>query len=878
MEIKARGLHARLGLLFALAFLACAALWSPSARAESWGQYLIVVDDSKSMDGSDPDRLVILASMALDAALGEGDQVMLVGLNELADGRVAHARFSSPEQLLDGVLAKRDGPEGVEELQGELGAHEGGTPCARALDQARTILEEVSAAGVHQTLLMLTDGECNGGAIEPAQRWLDGLTSHQRGGFRFVLLRKRERGKTRVDPTLAAYATATGWTADPTVSFDARSLLHAFVEVLSFSRDLRYDDGLGLSRSFAGAREVRVLAVSTDGEAPIDLRLTDAGMDSRDEPLAGGPTFRHQGYGWSLRTAKTGPRMLPFSVRSPNAGVEVLTIPRYGNLRVEAVIGTCPDETQAGQADQDEAAARPALPWTHERSVRSGQPACAWARLVGDVGETIDPQHSLRFTIELCEDEACTSPTAMQPHPDGTFNAQLGVLTNGRHERTFRATGASLALPVSARRGVQASAFGITTVARADKPDVPLESIELGVLPQALPTVLTLQVSGSFPEAGQAEVSCTVTGDAGAIDPLAGELPCLRCVPSPATVDLQDPFSVQVEIHASNFCPLISSELSSTKSDPNGDAKGDAKEDAGPRELPVALDLVIAGTGSAAGLDPRRLPIIATLRHATAAPQTASVTGGETAQATLSFPAPVSAKLELSLEPDDPDAVPEGLRPTLAETEQQIHNEGPGETASVQVELTASDCCSAGDYPFSLVVRDAAGGPYLSVPVTISVAKPSFWVCPGKTIAKWAALALGVGFLIWLVRGFTSPAKFAKTAVLARAESHNALSKLGEGDEDWRLVQSLEPTKRGFYTPATVHLGGSKAALPSLRGLPDDARIEARDNENATLVVEAEGVEQFRESTGWQIVPVGEQPIGSNVVLRRDDTYLMFRR
>jgi HEAT repeat protein len=162
--------------------------------------------------------------------------------------------------------------------------------------------------------------------------------------------------------------------------------------------------------------------------------------------------------------------------------------------------------------------------------------------------------------------------------------------------------------------------------------------------------------------------------------------------------------------------------------------------------------------------------------------------------------------------------------------------------------------------------------------VTVHVAKPSFWTCPGKRIAKWTALALAIGFLIWIIRGFTSPKSFGETAVLARGESHEALAKIGEGDEDWRLVRSLEGTKRGFYKHAALYLGGPKAALPSLRDLPGDVRVEARGDGNATLIVEAEGIETFRESTGWTPVPVGELPIASSLVLRRQDTYLMFRR
>ncbi|PRQ07124.1 vWA domain-containing protein [Enhygromyxa salina] len=829
-------------------------VWPAAVRAQTWGQYLVVIDDSGSMDTNDPDRLVMLASLALAATLSDADQVMIVGLNELAGGETQTARFVSPREL----LAERDGGEGQRALAGarldSMARHEGATPCKQALDRAATILESVAAAGAPQTLLMLTDGACTR-PIDPAQTWLARLRSHAEGRFRFALLSKNQRNE-RLDPALVEYATATGWTADPKIEFDSRSLLRAFAEVLSFSRGLRYDDGgrVGLERSFAGAREVRVLAVSTEGRAPITLAFTDASMDSREDPLTGGPTFKHAEFGWSLRVARTGAHELPFAVRSPDAGVEVLVIPSYGALQIEAVVGPC-------EADEP-----PPLPWTRERAVRSGQPACAWARLVGDRGETIHPTHSFNFELELCQDPACSAPSAMQPDQDGSFNAQLGVMPEGRTERWFRARGGALAAPLMVQRGIQAVAFGITAVARADQPDKPIDGLELGVLPQALPQVVTLELSGSFPDGSEADVRCEVAGDAGQTNLLAGELACLRCVPTPSTVALQDPFTLQVEIQATALCPMISDKLG---------------------ELPVALDLSITPKDPQSEVGPRRVPIRALLRHAVIEAQTAQVTGGEASEVTLRFPSPVNANVELSLEPGSELAaelsaelaaeLADDLRVALAQSTLRLTGE-PGAVAEVTVSLTATDCCSTGDYPFTLHVRDAAGGPQLEIPVTVSVVAPSFWVCPGKLILKWSLVALGIGLLIWLIRGFTSPAKFAQTAVLARAESHEALAKLNDGDEDWRLVASLEPTKRGFYAPATVHLGGQKAALPSLRELPADARIEARGHDNASLVVEAEGIETFKESSGWQPLPVGEQPIGSSIVLRRDDTYLMFRR
>ncbi len=841
-------------------WLVCLAmvLWPTKARAETWGQYLVLIDDSGSMDGSDPDRLVMMASLALAAALGDADQVMIVGLNELAKGEVRGPRFVSPREL----LTERDGKEGTRELSGDryesMARHQGRTPCGAALEQARSILDSVSGSGAPQTLLMLTDGGCSD-TVVPADQWLAGLESHAQGQFRFALLGKQ--GAEKLDPTLLGYASATGFTG-AAISFDARSLLRAFAEVLSFSRGLRYDNGglAGHERTFAGAREVRVLAISEQGRAPIRLVWSERG-EGTDHALERGPTYRHGEFGWSLRGAREDSHAQPFSVRSLDTGVDVLVIPSYGKLRIEAVVTPCSSVSPAG-ADGDpanpEASEAPPLPWTREKAVRSGQPACAWARLVGDSGQTIHPLRSFDFVMKLCEDEACTRASAMQPAEDGTFNAQLGVIAEGRHERWFRAEGGALAQPVTASRGFQSMAFGITQVARAEAPDQPIETVELGALPQALTSVITLELSGSFPAGASAALSCTVQDSVGQMNLLEGELSCLRCTPKQTSVALQDPVTVQVEVAATSFCPTLSEALG---------------------ELPVALDLLVKPDpvpGSEGDqIAERRIPLRGKLRYAKLEPQRVEFVAGSSQKVSVSVPAAVNAEVALELEPLD--EVPEELEVELATAELRMGSE-PGSTTSIELALAASGCCETGEYRYSLTLRDKAGGPTITVPVTVSVTKPSFWVCPGKQIAMGLGAAALLGLLIWTIRGFTSPAKFADSAVLVRAESHEALAKVVDGDEDWRLVRSLEPTARGFYKPATIHLGGSKAALPSLRGQPDDARIEARPHGNATLVIEAEGIEQFRESSGWTPMPVGQHPIGSTIVLRRDDTYLQFRR
>jgi hypothetical protein len=136
-----------------------------SARADTWGQYLVIIDDSGSMDQNDPRRLVVMAAAAIAGGLEESDQIALIGLNELAAGDTP--RFVAPSELLPG----RDGPEASLALTSDrltrLTVHRGNTPCSAALERARAFLDANASAGAPQTLLLLTDGACNGGAVLP---------------------------------------------------------------------------------------------------------------------------------------------------------------------------------------------------------------------------------------------------------------------------------------------------------------------------------------------------------------------------------------------------------------------------------------------------------------------------------------------------------------------------------------------------------------------------------------------------------------------------------------------------------------------------------------------------------------------------------------
>ncbi len=794
-----------------------------SAQTASYGQYLLVLDDSGSMDRSDPTRLVAMAAMAFVGALEDGDQVMLAGLNELASGAIAGPAFRSPREILEG----RDGAEGTRSIgEAHLERHEGSTPCRDALTRARSILESMASAGAPQTLLLLTDGACNEGALEPAGPWLASLRAHREGRFRFVLLVRE--GRERPDATLVEMARATGWTEDATVAFDARALLRAFAQVLSFSRGLRYDDGgrVGLERTFAGARAVRVLAIQEQGVDRIGLERVEHGQSST---LPGGPTYRHPQYRWSLRTAADGPGSVPYAVRSPTAGAEVLVIPVYGRLRVEAIVAPCGEP--------------PALPWSHERTVRAGQPACAWARLVGDPGETIHPTRSFGFAIELCTDAGCADATAMQGGEDGTFHAQLGAeIPLGRHERTFRASGQGMAQPVTVTRAFSAVSFGIHRVALASEPARPIQEVALGTLPEETSRDVAFTVSGAFPADSHATIECAVEGD----DAAAA---CVRCTPENDRVALTDPFSVQVNVHATAFCPAVS-------------ADG--------RPLPIQVRAIIRPEGE---VPERAIPMRATLRYAPVAPVRVSVLQGTEATTEVTVPGPMArgvVRARVEMDADDLEVAP-------AEAETAARADEATRTIPLRVRAAAGDCCAEETHTGTLVLS-GPDGPELRVPLEVVVEDAGWWTCPGKTIALWTAIVLAVLFLIWVIRGFLSPAKFRQGAVLVWADSHEGLLRVRQGDEGWHTLEAFVQTRRRFRKDATLHLGGTNAPLPSLHGLADDARIVAKEGGGAALVVDGPGTEKFEEASGWVEVPPGEHLVASRITLRRGDDYLQFRR
>ena len=166
------------------------------------------------------------------------------------------------------------------------------------------------------------------------------------------------------------------------------------------------------------------------------------------------------------------------------------------------------------------------------------------------------------------------------------------------------------------------------------------------------------------------------------------------------------------------------------------------------------------------------------------------------------------------------------------------------------------------------------------MPLLVEAHAASFWVCPGKQIATVLAGILFFLFLVFLVHGFVTPARFGDAAVLLSASSLEQLALMRDGDDGFRLLRRFAETKRGFRRPATLWLGGPDAPLPSLKRQPRDGKIVASHGGGATLVVIGAGVERWSEGEGKFVeLEKGSHAVASRVRLRRgEETYMEFRR
>ena len=212
-----------------------AAAQEVNERATNAAQYVLLIDDSGSMrpigrdPGADPDRLAVFATRSMLALLDDRDEVSVVRLNSVMDGEAPPAirPLREVRTSLEAALANN----------GRLASYAGrDTPCSRAFEAVRGLLNQSRRPGVKQVLIYLTDGACeiagHPDALTP-ESFLNGVESHRGdSGFLFYLLRFRGRDYT---PALATLASQTGG-ASFEMTTEATGILTPFAQAISLAQ------------------------------------------------------------------------------------------------------------------------------------------------------------------------------------------------------------------------------------------------------------------------------------------------------------------------------------------------------------------------------------------------------------------------------------------------------------------------------------------------------------------------------------------------------------------------------------------------------------------------------------------------------------------
>ncbi len=341
-----------------------------SARARA-AQFVLVIDDSGSMERTDPDRLAVFAAQALLSILDDRDEVSVVRLNGPPGGETP-----PPIEPLARNRARMDG---LLDLRGRLASYDGkNTTCRSALAVVRRLLAAAHRPNVAQVVLFLTDGECTPAGERPVPaELLQGLGSHAEGLFQFYLLRFRGQD---VSPELETLARQTGTDTIEVGSADPTAILHAFATALSRSQgyepDLLTPEDAEVA-AHRGAKRVRLLAVARGERPALGLAIHD--YQGRPALALGRPrpgVHRYPGKPNAFRFVALDyrPGTEPVSVKVTGAGRDwkVVAVPEYRlQLTLKVLEGAC---GAAGSPVQ---------------GIETGATACLVVDLVNEAGVTV---------------------------------------------------------------------------------------------------------------------------------------------------------------------------------------------------------------------------------------------------------------------------------------------------------------------------------------------------------------------------------------------------------------------------------------------------------------------------------------------------------
>jgi Mg-chelatase subunit ChlD len=780
-------------LAFAAALLALLSASVPPAAGQSRiaspggseAQYVFVLDDSRSMQQTDSERLSVFAVRSLISMLDDRDEVSVVRLNGRRDGE--------PSPPIEPLSRNRARIQPKLDLNGGLARYGAdNTPCASGLAEVRALLEGAHRPGVSQVVIFLTDGECTPAASEQpdVQGFLGGLRSQQEKLFQFYLLRFYGQ---RTSPGLERLAQATGGQVAEVSAGDPTRILATFARVLSRSQGYESylltpaEPGLAAHR---GAERVRLLAVAKGAGEPLRFRVQ--GRNGASPPSLGQPRTGQHRYGqgdvYRFAALDYRPQQEPVTVGVEGAGNawKVVALPEY---RLAVRMSLRPGECEAPGGG------------TVGSSVDVGSTICALAELVNAAGQPVSRDVTpgdLEARLEIRQSGGTSVDVALNPlsNEQARFGATRSHLEKGDYE--FQPV---VRLPLGS--GDKATLRGTPSSLQVASINIAAEPAQLdfGTLRPGMKAPRQIRWTGNFP-------------------------------PAKAHLELRDraeiPACVTVELSGAAEGKALAVEPGSQHWLTARAAPYCGPQSIG-RDLSTSVLLVFDESGRRV-----EVPVRLALDYRIEVPDSLStrVRAGESADLDLNirgnfeggvklraaFDGPDQAEswpeerddLELGFAAERRGRLREAKGGPLAAEDFQV---GPG-AAPLRLRAVPSRCCGSGEYRTALALTPAAGQKTppgarplepVRIPVRVRVEPAGAWACYGPRVLGGLAillLLLLIAYLINMVRhsSFLHPETLAtRLKPLVWTEFGDTVEQKSSKAEVLRRVrQELTPWKRAL--------------------------------------------------------------------------------
>lgn len=804
-----RALYLLLVLLFGIAFPLAAQSTVSSAAARS-AQFVFIIDDSGSMNRTDPDRLAIFGVQSLVSMLDDRDEVSVVRLNG------SHENEPPPpleplqrnrRQILDLL--------GLDKSLAHYGADQ--TRCRTALDAVQRLLNDAYRPDVAQVVFFLTDGECTPAASEQpnVEGLLGGLRSHKDHLFQFYLLLFRGAKAT---PAMAALAARSGGETKEVSDSDPTAILHPFAAALSRSQG--YESYLlspGHQRLAAhrGAERVRLLAVAPGEGEPLALTVHD--QKGNSPQIAGTPRTGVHRYrnGRVFRFAALDyrPEVEPVTVEVKGAreNWKLVALPEYRlAVRMGFSQGTCERLGPPVRFGMD-----------------TGSTVCVVTELVNGEGEVVGGEVTggdLRPVVHVRRPDQPGSKTIdlaanQLPGDRARFGLLRRDLPRGDYEFEPEVT-----LELSSGEAVHLRGrpmlLAVSSLQITPRPD----RFDFGSLRPGDSALRPLVLTGSFPPA-PGHVELRDRGDVPAC--ISAEL---GGVPEGKSQPVRVDQGYNLALRVAPYC--------------------------GPRSFSRAFDtvlrLVFEGGEGQRQLPVVELPVRFALNYDIHSPGELKVRvkAGEVADLPLTVTGNFrdgAALRAVIAGPGEPDVVwtknPKDLRLGFAgPASKELLQEGRGPllaqdfsvgAAPLRLRAAPDRCCGNGTYSTRLGLAPAAGQPQppgapalepILVPVHVEVTPAGIWACYGPRILAALALLLLLLLLLYIF-GMIRNSSFLKTDTLAGKLKPLVWTAYGETVEQKNSRQEVVRLARKGL-PLSQRTLAWLRANPLRFGLPGGAYLE----------------------------------------------------